>query len=139
MAEHIFTSYSRKDERFVHKLISDLEHSGANIWLDQGDIKAGKKWRSEIVQAIEDGRFNALPGPTYATGFVRAYADYLGLDLVEPDRDGGEVTPVGVIGAHRSGDGIADQHHVEVADGIVDDLSALEHGERPGLFMFAEA
>ncbi len=32
------------------------------------------------LQALEDGRFDALPGPTYATGFLRAYGDFLGLD-----------------------------------------------------------
>jgi cytoskeleton protein RodZ len=35
------------------------------------------------LEAIEDGRFDDLPGPTYALGFVRAYADYLGLDSAE--------------------------------------------------------
>ena len=35
------------------------------------------------LEAIEEGRFTDLPGPTYAAGFVRAYAEYLGLDLSE--------------------------------------------------------
>jgi len=39
--------------------------------------------RLVYLQAIEDGRFNDLPGPTYAAGFVRAYAEFLGLDLPE--------------------------------------------------------
>lgn len=30
--------------------------------------------------AIEEGRYDELPGATYAVGFVRAYAEYLGLD-----------------------------------------------------------
>ncbi|MBB4285949.1 helix-turn-helix domain-containing protein [Roseospira goensis] len=33
--------------------------------------------------AIEEGRFGDLPGPTYVTGFIRAYAEYLGLDAEE--------------------------------------------------------
>jgi cytoskeleton protein RodZ len=33
--------------------------------------------------AIEEGRFDDLPGATYAVGFVRTYADYLGLDSEE--------------------------------------------------------
>jgi cytoskeletal protein RodZ len=33
--------------------------------------------------AIEDGRFDDLPGPTYVTGFIRAYAEHLGLDAEE--------------------------------------------------------
>jgi cytoskeletal protein RodZ len=36
--------------------------------------------RLSYLEAIEDGRFRDLPGTTYAVGFVRSYADYLGLD-----------------------------------------------------------
>lgn len=36
--------------------------------------------RQSYLAAIEGGRVEDLPGPTYATGFVRAYAEYLGLD-----------------------------------------------------------
>ena len=32
------------------------------------------------LQAIEEGEIDQLPGPTYAVGFVRAYAEYLGLE-----------------------------------------------------------
>ncbi len=40
--------------------------------------------RYHYLVAMEDGRYEDLPGQAYAIGFVRAYADYLGLD-------GGEV------------------------------------------------
>jgi cytoskeletal protein RodZ len=36
--------------------------------------------RYPYLKAIEDGRPDELPGPTYAIGFVRTYADHLGLD-----------------------------------------------------------
>ena len=36
--------------------------------------------RYAYLLAIEEGRVDDLPGATYAMGFVRAYADYLGLD-----------------------------------------------------------
>src|SRR3989338_1597206 len=39
--------------------------------------------RYVYMEAIEDGRYDALPGPTYATGFIRAYAEHLGLDSRE--------------------------------------------------------
>ncbi|MEE8352705.1 MAG: RodZ domain-containing protein [Rhodospirillales bacterium] len=39
--------------------------------------------RHVYLEAIEDGRFDDLPGPTYATGFIRVYAEYLGLDSEE--------------------------------------------------------
>lgn len=35
------------------------------------------------MQAIEDGRFEDLPGPVYAIGFIRTYALYLNLDADE--------------------------------------------------------
>jgi cytoskeleton protein RodZ len=36
--------------------------------------------RAAVLIAIEEGNFDQLPGPTYAVGFVRSYATYLGLD-----------------------------------------------------------
>ncbi len=39
--------------------------------------------RRIYLEAIEDGRFQDLPGPAYATGFIRTYADHLALDSDE--------------------------------------------------------
>ena len=39
--------------------------------------------RHVYLEAIEGGRFDELPGKTYVVGFVRAYAEYLGLDSEE--------------------------------------------------------
>jgi cytoskeletal protein RodZ len=39
--------------------------------------------RNNYLRAIETGRFRDLPGSTYAVGFVRTYAEYLGLDAQE--------------------------------------------------------
>ena len=36
--------------------------------------------RQAFLEAIENGRYELLPGPVYAQGFVRAYAESLGLD-----------------------------------------------------------
>jgi cytoskeleton protein RodZ len=36
--------------------------------------------RRRHLDAIENGRYDELPGPTYALGFVRVYAEYFGLD-----------------------------------------------------------
>ncbi|MEM9682454.1 MAG: helix-turn-helix domain-containing protein, partial [Pseudomonadota bacterium] len=36
--------------------------------------------RYPYLKAIEDGKPDELPGPTYAVGFVRTYAEHLGLD-----------------------------------------------------------
>ncbi|MCF8500737.1 MAG: DUF4115 domain-containing protein [Rhodospirillum sp.] len=39
--------------------------------------------RLTYLEAIEDGRYGELPGVAYAIGFVRAYADHLGLHAEE--------------------------------------------------------
>lgn len=36
--------------------------------------------RQPFLQALEDGRHKDLPGGTYAVGFLRTYAEFLGLD-----------------------------------------------------------
>jgi cytoskeletal protein RodZ len=36
--------------------------------------------RAKHLRALEDERFDVLPGPAYTKGFLRTYADYLGLD-----------------------------------------------------------
>ncbi|MBP5856394.1 DUF4115 domain-containing protein [Marivibrio halodurans] len=48
---------------------------------DEGLREVAQKLRIRYpyLEAIEEGRLSELPGPTYAIGFVRAYADYLGL------------------------------------------------------------
>ena len=45
------------------------------------DVSEDLRIRQVFLNAIEEGRFDDLPGPAYAVGFVRAYADYLGLDV----------------------------------------------------------
>jgi len=41
------------------------------------------KIRKDHLEALEEDRSEALPGRTYAVGFIRSYADYLGLDAVQ--------------------------------------------------------
>jgi cytoskeleton protein RodZ len=36
--------------------------------------------RAKYLRALEDERFDVLPGAAYTKGFLRTYADYLGLD-----------------------------------------------------------
>lgn len=44
------------------------------------DVEAILRIRAAQLQALEEGRMDLLPGRVYAIGFVRAYAEYLGLD-----------------------------------------------------------
>jgi len=48
--------------------------------LDLDDAAAALKIKHDYLAALEAGRPDLLPGPTYAIGFVRAYSDHLGLD-----------------------------------------------------------
>lgn len=47
------------------------------------DVAAILRIRRLYLEAIEEGRFADLPGSTYAVGFIRAYAEHLGLDSSE--------------------------------------------------------
>jgi len=43
-------------------------------------IDADTHIRSRYLKALEDERFDVLPGTAYVRGFLRTYAEYLGLD-----------------------------------------------------------
>jgi cytoskeleton protein RodZ len=45
-----------------------------------GDVEAQTAIRSRYIRALEEEQFHVLPGATYTKGFLRAYAEYLGLD-----------------------------------------------------------
>ena len=47
------------------------------------DVAEILRIRYPYLEAIEEDRFDELPGSTYAVGFVRAYAEHLGLDGAE--------------------------------------------------------
>ena len=47
---------------------------------DLATVSKVLKIRKDHLEALEEDRLDALPGRTYAVGFVRSYADYLGLD-----------------------------------------------------------
>jgi len=47
------------------------------------DVAAALRIRLVYLRALEAGNFAELPGPTYASGFLRSYAEYLGLDSAE--------------------------------------------------------
>jgi len=50
---------------------------------DLATVSRALKIRKDHLEALEEDRFEALPGRTYAVGFVRSYADYLGLHPTE--------------------------------------------------------
>ena len=48
--------------------------------LELSDVELATKIRGRYLQALEEENFDALPAQTYVKGFLRTYADYLGLD-----------------------------------------------------------
>jgi cytoskeleton protein RodZ len=50
---------------------------------DLATVSKSLKIRKDHLEALEEDRLEALPGRTYAVGFIRSYSDYLGLDPVQ--------------------------------------------------------
>ena len=48
--------------------------------LELSHVERDTRIRAKYLRALEDERFDVLPGPAYTKGFLRTYADYLGLD-----------------------------------------------------------
>ena len=44
------------------------------------EIESATKIRAKYIRALEEEDFTAIPGDAYIRGFLRTYADYLGLD-----------------------------------------------------------
>ena len=59
---------------------SSLREARVRQGLDFPQIEAGTKIRGKYLRALEDEQFDQLPAQTYVKGFLRTYADYLGLD-----------------------------------------------------------
>jgi cytoskeleton protein RodZ len=59
-----------------HILAQAREIAGYSLY----DVAAALRIRHGLLQAIEEGRHQDLPGPVYAIGFVRTYAEFLGFD-----------------------------------------------------------
>src|SRR3954471_6897290 len=57
-----------------------LRERRTQLRLDLDAVAEALRIKPVYLAAIEQGRTEALPGPTYAVGFIRAYANYLGLD-----------------------------------------------------------
>ena len=59
---------------------SSLRDARARQGLDFPELEERTKIRPKYLRALEDERFDILPAPTYVRGFLRSYAEALGLD-----------------------------------------------------------
>jgi cytoskeleton protein RodZ len=65
---------------------ADLRAARERVGCTLADMAAHLRIRLPYLEAIEDGRIADLPGTAYAMGFVRTYAQSLGLDADEISR-----------------------------------------------------
>jgi cytoskeleton protein RodZ len=61
----------------------ELRQRREALELDLAEVAATLRIKPAYLVALEAGRPNELPGAVYAIGFIRAYADHLGLDSGE--------------------------------------------------------
>jgi cytoskeleton protein RodZ len=64
----------------MFELGTSLREARVRQGLDYPQVELATKIRSRYLRALEDEQFDALPAETYVKGFLRTYADYLGLD-----------------------------------------------------------
>jgi cytoskeleton protein RodZ len=64
----------------VFEIGNSLREARYRQQLELTDVEQATKIRARHLQALEEESFEVLPAPTYVKGFLRTYADYLGLD-----------------------------------------------------------
>jgi hypothetical protein len=64
----------------VFELGTSLREARTRQGLDFPQAELATKIRAKYLRALEEEQFDALPAETYVKGFLRAYADFLGLD-----------------------------------------------------------
>ena len=64
----------------ISAVAADLVRARTHLGLDIETVAEDLRIRKDHLLAIEGGRFDTLPGPVYVVGFLRSYANYLGLD-----------------------------------------------------------
>jgi hypothetical protein len=64
----------------VFELGNSLREARVRQALDFPQVELATKIRAKYIRALEDEAFEILPSDTYVKGFLRSYAEYLGLD-----------------------------------------------------------
>jgi cytoskeleton protein RodZ len=64
----------------VFEIGTSLREARLRRQIDFAEAEHGTKIRGKYLRALEDERFELLPSHTYVKGFLRAYAEFLGLD-----------------------------------------------------------
>jgi len=64
----------------VFEIGTSLREARLRQGIDIVEAEAATKVRTKYLSALEEERFEILPAQTYVKGFLRTYAEYLGLD-----------------------------------------------------------
>ena len=64
----------------VFEIGNSLREARLRRRVEFAQAEQATKIRGKYLRALEDERFDQLPSQTYVKGFLRTYADYLGLD-----------------------------------------------------------
>jgi hypothetical protein len=64
----------------VFEIGNSLRTARERQGLGYPEIELATKIRAKYIRALEEEDFTAIPGDAYIRGFLRTYADYLGLD-----------------------------------------------------------
>jgi len=64
----------------VFEIGNSLREARMRQGLDFPELEQGTKIRGKYLRALEDEQFDVLPAQTYVKGFLRSYAEHLGLD-----------------------------------------------------------
>src|SRR5262245_61789731 len=67
-------------ERAVFEIGNSLREARVRRGVDFAQAELATKIRGKYLRALEDEQFELLPAETYVKGFLRTYAEYLGLD-----------------------------------------------------------
>jgi cytoskeletal protein RodZ len=59
---------------------NELRETRLRLGLTLEQVEMATRIRPRYLEALEEERFDELPGEAYAKGFLRTYADHLGLD-----------------------------------------------------------
>ena len=73
-------AFKRKKIQTIQTVGSRLQAERRSKKLDIEDVEEATKVRSKYIRAIESGNWNEFPSKIYVYGFVKRYADFLGLD-----------------------------------------------------------
>jgi len=74
---------SEGDQRLVGELGSRLREARESLGFSLQQVEEVTRIRLVFLEALEEERFDELPGDVYARGFIRNYAQFLGLDTEE--------------------------------------------------------